>query len=193
MIKSIPVCAAVLLALTVPAAADDAPKTVAAETIEIPQAVKDACKDDYDKNCSAHVPGSPAARDCMVQAFEKLSEGCVAAILDSTLAETAAQDVANAQKVAHAPPDAPAQQPRRRAHSAPASKSIAKTHHEVRTAQASPSKRSAKARRDTHERTYAHHSKPAHRNVAGYIKRGTGIANYYVAKYTRFALAKVFH
>lgn len=198
MTKSIPLYAAVLLAIAVPASAEELPQTAAVETMEIPQVVKDACKNDYDRNCSAHVPGTPAARECMVRAFEKLSDGCVAAILDSTLAETAVQDVAKAQNAAHAASaDAHTDESKPKAHVAAESQTIAIAKHEVRTAQARPAKRIAKGPRDKHERTYvtfaARHRAPARRSVAGYVRRGTGIADYYVSKYTRFALAKVFH
>lgn len=54
---------------------------------DIPQAVKDACSDDYQQHCSTHQPESGAARDCMADAFGKLSDKCVTAILNSDLVE----------------------------------------------------------------------------------------------------------
>ena len=52
---------------------------------DIPQAVKIACSNDYHKHCIKHVPGSDAGRECMADVFEKLSETCVAAIMNSDL------------------------------------------------------------------------------------------------------------
>ncbi len=49
----------------------------------VSQAVKDACRGDYQKHCSQYEVGSDALRECMTDAFDKLSEPCVAAILDS--------------------------------------------------------------------------------------------------------------
>ncbi len=74
----------------------EAPAAAAAAG-EIPQAVMDACKDDYEKHCIAHAPEGAAARDCMAHAFEKLSDPCVTAILDSPLVEQQSQQIAKAQ------------------------------------------------------------------------------------------------
>jgi hypothetical protein len=52
---------------------------------DIPKAVKVACSNDYQKHCIKHVPGSDAGRECMADVFEKLSETCVAAIMNSDL------------------------------------------------------------------------------------------------------------
>jgi len=52
---------------------------------EIPQAVKNACSADYKKLCMKHEPGSNAGRDCMADAFDRLSDPCVNAILNSDL------------------------------------------------------------------------------------------------------------
>jgi hypothetical protein len=61
------------------------------EAAAISQAVKDACRGDYLTHCSQHEVGSAALRDCMADAFDKLSEPCVAAILDSELQRDHAQ------------------------------------------------------------------------------------------------------
>jgi len=53
------------------------------EASAVSQAVKAACRGDYLTHCSQHEVGSEAVRDCMADAFDKLSEPCVAAILDS--------------------------------------------------------------------------------------------------------------
>jgi hypothetical protein len=51
----------------------------------VSQKVKDACRGDYYAYCSQHEVGSQGLRDCMTEAFDKLSDPCVAAILDSEL------------------------------------------------------------------------------------------------------------
>jgi len=52
---------------------------------DIPDAVKIACSNDYQKHCIKHEPGSDAGRECMADVFEKLSETCVAAVMNSDL------------------------------------------------------------------------------------------------------------
>ena len=178
MLKSIVIGAAVLLALSFSVVAG-----------EVPQAVKDACKGDYETHCSAHEPEGQAAHDCMASVFEKLSDPCVTAILDSPLVEQEQQRLADAQ----------------------ASKTTEPVH-KVRTADAKSSKRVGPAKRvEPAKRVanakHARHTKYAavksnrhtaqrvsapRRSVAGHIRRGTHIARHYVAKYTRFAFAKAF-
>lgn len=69
------------------------------EASAVSQAVKDACRGDYQRHCSQHEVGSEALRDCMADAFDKLSEPCVAAILDSEAQkEHAQQDEARPHK-----------------------------------------------------------------------------------------------
>jgi hypothetical protein len=69
------------------------------EASAVSQAVKDACRGDYLKHCSQHEVGSEALRDCMADAFDKLSEPCVAAILDSEMQKKQAeQDQARPQR-----------------------------------------------------------------------------------------------
>ncbi len=178
MLKSIAICAALTLALISPATAQDVsqsvePATAAAAAGEVPQAVKDACKDDYETHCSAHAPESATARDCMAHAFEKLSDPCVTAILDSPIAEQEQQRVANARS----------------------SEETEATTHGIRSAT-----RTVKAKRAAPEkyagtknkRHVAQRASAKPRSVAAHIRRGTGIASRYVAKYTRFALAKAF-
>lgn len=183
MLKSIAICAALTLALISPATAQDVsqsvePATAAAAAGEVPQAVKDACKDDYETHCSAHAPESATARDCMAHAFEHLSDPCVTAILDSPLVEQEQQRVANARES-----DATAASPARKVRSAkPVITRAAKAK------RAAPEKYAGtKNKRHVAQRASA---KP--RSVAGHIRRGTGIASRYVAKYTRFAFAKAF-
>lgn len=179
--KTIAICAAIALAFLSPAVAQevsqaaDAPAAAAAAN-EVPQSVKDACKDDYEKHCSAHAPENAAARDCMAHAFEKLSDPCVTAILDSPLAEQEQQRVANTRS----------------------SEETEATTHDIRSAK--PATRTAKAKRAAPEkyagtknkRHVAQRASAKPRSVAGHIRRGTGIANHYVAKYTRFAFARAF-
>lgn len=223
MLKPLALIASLLL-LASPACADDPAPVAASETAaadDVPQAVKDACKGDYEKNCSMHAPGTPAVRECMARAFEKLSDGCVTAILDSSLADTAAEDVAKVQQASQRSsedkaPDAdkpkahvaklgaaPGKHTAGKGHArstklAKADGHVSKRHtakaatHVVRPA---PVKRpvEARAKSQDRERHYAQHQGKKKGNVAGYIQKGTSIANYYVAKYTRFALAKAFH
>ena len=183
MLKSIAICAALTLALMSPATAQDVPPsadaaTAAAAAGEVPQAVKDACKDDYETHCSAHAPESPTARDCMAHAFEHLSDPCVTAILDSPLVEQEQQRVANAREADESGAAKPAQ----------------------KVQSAKPATRTAKAKRAAPakyaaakpKRQVARSPSAKPRSVASHIRRGTGIAKSYVAKYTRFALARVF-
>ena len=178
MLKSIVIGAAVLLALSFSAVAGEVPQAA-----EVPQAVKDACKDDYEKHCNAHEPEGAAAHDCMASVFEKLSDPCVTAILDSPLVEQEQQRLADAQ-------------------ASETTESVDK----VRTADAKSAKRVGPAKRVANA-NHARHSKYAavkskrhtaqrvsapRRSVAGHIRRGTHIARHYVAKYTRFAFAKAF-
>lgn len=162
MLKPIIACAAFVLAFS-PAAAED----------QIPQAVKDACRGDYEKNCAMHKPASVEARDCMADAFEKLSDGCVSAIIDSNLADEPTQaDGAKSEVAQQGETAAPA-------------KAKARV---VRHASANKPSHGAK-------RTKVAHVRGAKRpkSVAGYIKRGTKLADFYVAKYTKIAFAKAFH
>jgi hypothetical protein len=69
------------------------------EASAVSQAVKDACRADYLQYCSQHEVGSQTLRDCMSDAFDKLSEPCVAAILDSeTQKAQAEQEAARPEK-----------------------------------------------------------------------------------------------
>jgi hypothetical protein len=52
---------------------------------EVPEAVRVACSDDYQKYCIKHQPGSESGRECMADVFEKLTETCVSAIMNSDL------------------------------------------------------------------------------------------------------------
>ena len=231
MLRMIACAAALALALAFPAAAEDATAPDAAPRVEtaaaatgvaddIPQAVKDAFKGDYEKHCSAHEPGSSAAKECMAESFGKLSDGCVTAILDSPLVEQHQQDVAAAMEgdiaaTEDAKPAATAVATAkvkraahgvRSAHKTKKARAAHKTHgrttaHKVRYAAAKPHKRFAKAKHATlkkyaarkGQRHYAHAGGGMkRRSVAANIRRGTNIAGYYVKKYTRFATARAF-
>ncbi len=122
---------------------------------DVPKSVKDACRGDYEKFCAMHKPESAAVRDCMADAFEKLSDPCVGAILDSSLAEEHAAQ----QKVAQA------------------------KGHKSKTRVSSVHQRG---------RSKVAQKRVTPQRVAGYIRRGTGIAERYVAKYTRLAFARAF-
>jgi hypothetical protein len=209
MLKSIAIRAAVALAFLSPAMAEDVLQptdATAAAAGEVPQAVIDACQNDFEKHCKKHEPESAAARDCMAGVFEKLSDPCVTAILDSPLVEQQ-QQLANArggEENSTAGPktaDETAGAGRRKGRSAQTAidkSSFDKSAH-AKTA-AKPAARTGKAKHAApakyaaakSKRHVAQRASGPKRSVAGHIRRGTGIANYYVAKYTRFAFAKAF-
>ena len=61
MLKTIAINAALALTILSPATAQDVSQAAeapaeAATAGEVPQAVKDACKDDYEKHCIQHAP-----------------------------------------------------------------------------------------------------------------------------------------
>jgi hypothetical protein len=220
MSKLINVSFVALLAFAAPVfAAEDAPSApqpaaeVAVQTnADVPQSVKDACQGDYEKFCSQHAPESEEVRVCMAGAFEKLSETCVTAILDSPLADQAAQQVeaaraaeteaqsdrdalgaAAAGELPLVAPKAPRVKRLARAQ-APELRRSAVPPQAKRGTQHKITVRLARARPAAHKHTrYAAYrgSKPR-RSVAGYIRRGTSIAGYYVAKYTRIGVTRAF-
>jgi hypothetical protein len=167
---------------------------------EIPQAVKDACRGDYLKNCAMHMPGSDGGRDCMADAFDQLSKPCVSAILNSHLADRKVQPERQEKQLVEKKVQ-PEKQEADVAETATSDQDNAADLHasnkrEARTQH--PPKRYAKATRRNAKP--ARHMSVAHRDravgsskVARYIDRGTRIANSYVSKYTRIAFAKVFH
>jgi hypothetical protein len=226
MLKAIVVSCAAFLALATPLlAADDAPPAAqeapqpaaggaAQGNADVPQSVKDACQPDYEKFCKQHAPESPEVRVCMAGAFENLSDTCVTAILDSPLADQAAQQVeaarseadketaaeGSAEEASAAKQTATAShvQPRKAharkaqaAHHRPAHTAQAKrpTHTKVKVAV-----RLARVRPAAHkgERYAAYRGSKPRRSVSGYIRRGTSIANYYVAKYARIGFARAY-
>lgn len=219
MLKLIVISCAALLALATPTlAGDEAPPAAQPAATEaatqanadVPQAVKDACQGDYEKYCSQHQPESDEVRVCMAGAFEKLSDPCVTAILDSPLAEQAAEQVeaaraqeteaeADRSELAETPAAAPRHNRVSRAArvQTPAprkSVGVVAQHGKKRVAHAKVTVRLARIRPTAHKnvRYAAYRTSKPRRSVAGYIKRGTGIANYYVAKYTRIGFAKAF-
>lgn len=187
-------------------ALEGATSTTAAAPDDVPQSVKDACRGDYEKFCSQHEPGSAEVRVCMAGAFEKLSDTCVTAILDSPLADQAAEQVEAAREAAtEAQPDSAASgegavSPRfkratRTARVHP-SYSQKMTQQSKRTPYAKVSVRLNRARPAAHKNVryaaYRARKSKVRRSVTGYIRRGTSIANYYVAKYTRVGLTRAF-
>lgn len=145
-------CAAVGLSLVAAAPA------MAAEG-DIPEAVRNACRDDYIRHCKAHEPGSGAGRNCMADAFERLSEPCISAILDSDLVSDAAAE--------------PSKPPERAVAAADPSRTTSKAH------TAKHSKRYAA------RRSYAHKGKIS--RVANRIERGLKIADRAVSRAFRRA------
>lgn len=192
-----------------PAAAPPQAQDSAQANADVPQSVKDACQGDYEKFCNQHAPESDEVRVCMAGAFEKLSETCVTAILDSPLADQAAEQVEAARAaeteaqsdraaLGEPAPAAPEQARVKRVAKAqmPALRNAGAAQHGRRVAHHKVTVRLARIRPAAHKNTrYTAYraSKPkVRRSVAGYIRRGTGIANYYVAKYTRIGFAKAF-
>lgn len=152
--------------------------SLSAHAGEIPQAVKDACSGDYQKHCHMHKPDSDGARNCMAGAFDKLSDPCVSAILNSDLVDQ------------ETPPTETAETPKAETHAATAPVHSGKVK-KVRRAEKRHKTRVAQS----HRSKGAHRTRVAHRGhvsgpnkVARYINRGTRIANFYVSK----ALAKAF-
>ena len=74
------------------------------EASAVSQAVKDACRGDYHAHCSQHAVESKELRDCMAEAFDKLSEPCVSAIMDAEMQKAEAQqdDARPAKRTDHA-------------------------------------------------------------------------------------------
>lgn len=144
--------------------------TISAEADEIPQAVKAACEGDYKANCAAHIPGTDEARACMATAFEKLSDPCVEAILNSSLVDEQ-QRKAIADANAREPEAVPAKRKRTADNARPPSK-----------------KRYAAVAKPRKQRLAAQHRTHRPNTVTGYIKRGTSIANFYTSR----ALARIF-
>ncbi len=190
MLKTIAISAAIALAIVSPAMAQDvsqAAEAPAAAAGEIPQAVMDACKDDYEKHCIAHAPEGAAARDCMAHAFEKLSDPCVTAILDSPLVEQQSQQIAKAQASEQSGTDDP-----KAAATKPATRTAKARHAAVSKSSARKYYAGQHSAGKSKRHVAQHRQKGPRRNVAGHIRRGTGIASHYVAKYTRFAFARAF-
>ena len=71
------------------------------EASAVSQKLKDACRSDYHAYCGEHAVGSQPLRDCMADAFDKLSEPCVAAILDSEFQKDNARPHKRARHYAH--------------------------------------------------------------------------------------------
>ena len=190
MFKTFAISVAIALALMSPATAEDVLQTAEAPASagQVPQAVKDACAGDYEKHCKKHDPESTAAHDCMAHAFETLSDPCVTAILDSPLVEEAQQQVANARE-SEAPKATAA---KRKAHKANAATRTAKAKHAAGSQNSAGKYSVSQSSASKTTRRFAQRQKGPRRSVTAHIRRGTGIASRYVAKYTRFAFAKAF-
>ena len=143
---------------------------------DIPDAVKAACSNDYQKHCIKHEPGSDAGRECMADVFEKLSETCVAAIMNSDLVgEEPNRAPAESTVAEMATPPVPV----RRVATSPATG-------RARRANTSRSRVGARrtASRSARRRTYASRQGRISRRIA----RGLRIADRHVSR----ALARVF-
>lgn len=158
---------------------------LAAAAGEIPEAVKIACSGDYEKHCHMHEPLSEGARECMAGVFERLSEPCVSAILDSDLVggETAGAEHTHAIDTAAAP-SSPAAARTARAERSP--KRSAKR--KAKLAAKRAAKRTAKKRASKQRRRLARNRSYRAKRVARHIRRGTRIARSHVSR----ALARAF-
>ena len=143
---------------------------------DIPDAVKAACSNDYQKHCIKHEPGSDAGRECMADVFEKLSETCVAAIMNSDLVGEEPKGATGESTVAEtATPPVPG----RRVATSPA----ARTKRHANTSRSRVGARRT-ASRSARRRTYASRQGRISRRIA----RGLRIADRHVSR----ALARVF-
>jgi type IV secretory pathway TrbL component len=156
---------------------------VAVSADPIPQAVKDACEGDFKTHCAAHTPETDAARECMAGAFEKLSDPCVEAILSSSLVEEQQKKMAQAAGAAQAPAPAP-----QAAEAKTTYEPIVSTKQRKRQAAWSGKKRSAAVSKARQRAAHSRRGYRKPRTVAGYIRRGTRIANFYTSR----ALARIF-
>jgi hypothetical protein len=139
---------------------------------DIPDAVKAACSNDYQKHCIKHEPGSDAGRECMADVFEKLSETCVAAIMNSDLVGEEPKGATAESTVAEtATPPVPGRRV--------ATSSATRTERRANT-----SRSRVGARRSARRRTYASRQGRISRRIA----RGLRIADRHVSR----ALARVF-
>jgi adenylate kinase len=49
----------------------------------VSQRVRNACRDDYHRFCSAYAVGTPELRQCMTRVGSGLSRGCINALLET--------------------------------------------------------------------------------------------------------------
>ena len=144
---------------------------------DIPDAVKAACSNDYQKHCIKHEPGSDAGRECMADVFEKLSETCVAAIMNSDLVGEEPKGATAESAVAETATTPPV--PGRRV----ATSSATRTARRANTSRSRVGARRT-ASRSARRRTYASRQGRISRRIA----RGLRIADRHVSR----ALARVF-
>jgi hypothetical protein len=148
---------------------------------DIPEAVKVACSNDYQKYCIKHQPGSDAGRECMADVFERLSETCVAAIMNSDLVGEEPEPAAAESTVAEtAIPPTPT--PVRRV-------ATYGTTRKTRTTRRSATSRSrVSARRTASRASRSRRYASRRRRVVGHVLRHKRLAGRYVAR----ALARAF-
>lgn len=138
---------------------------------EVPEAVQLACSDDYQKHCIKHQPGSDAGHECMADVFEKLSEPCVTAILNSDLVNDGPEPAPAVTAVAENTVK-PANKARRTAK--------ARKKRRVRTARNSRKYRVRSRRND------ARKSRQRYNRIERRISRGLRIADRHVSRAFRF-------
>lgn len=170
-------CLALVMAPAVAAAGD------------IPEAVRLACSDDYEKHCIKHVPGSEAGRECMADVFEKLSETCVAAIMNSDLVGDERAPGGSESAVAEtAPPPVPGRRVARTGEKSKTAKTRTATKagatrrsRQVRTAGRARPYRVRGERHASRRTTRRRHASRGSR-IVNRIWRGKNIARRYVAR-----------
>lgn len=145
---------------------------------EIPEAVKTACRGDYIQYCSDHTPGTPRASDCMADAFDRLSDTCVSAILSSDL--VGGPEVEEVTPAAAPPAAVTAKSKRRTASKRAKTRKAAKSRSLKRNRRTVPAKR---ARRYAKPRSRKARIRRVHRK----IKRGLRIADRAVSRALRRA------
>lgn len=169
---------------------------------EVPEAVRLACSNDYQKHCIKHQPGSEAGRECMADVFEKLSDGCVNAIMSSNLVddgpEPAAEDKSQVAETA-APATKTRQAAKKTRRTSNRTRRVAKSRKKrrVRTARNTRNYRVRSRRNDARKfrrRGYASRKSRRTRYASGggrigrRISRGLRIADRHVSR----ALARAF-
>jgi hypothetical protein len=169
----------------------------------VPEAVRNACQADYEQHCNSHPPESDAVRECMTNAFEKLSGPCVDAILSSDLVPQQEDAKGDKPSEAAASPPATASQQQVRKTASALSKPVSKIKAARRVAgrAVKPASRVANTKvKPAGKKKYAGNtrhrvaSRPrsARTRIAVYFRRGPALANYYMKRIVSRSFARIF-